>query len=177
MRALVAVALGAGTLLSLSIAPAAHGQSTASNAPVFASLMGAWSGTGELMGRSARFEMCWDEVVGGAFVRMRFANYFVAPSGDQRAIQSMGFYPTAAAGGKGTWVDSRGVIFALAVEPRGTSALSVAWTGERESGRTLYELRPDSSVAVVDEVLTAGEYRTFARSTLQRGDPSICARG
>jgi hypothetical protein len=168
-------ALAAATLLSFAIVPSATAQSAEARAPVFSELLGAWTGNGELMGRPARFEMCWDEILGGAFIRLRFANHFVGASTDQRAIESMGFYPAGAEGGKGTWVDSRGVVFALAVQPRGSRALSVTWTGERESGRTQYELQSDSALAVTDEVLTAGEYRVFARSTLRRGGRAICA--
>jgi hypothetical protein len=134
-------------------------------------LAGEWSGAGDLMGRAARFEMCWEKVLGGAFTRLRFANYFVTPAGDQRVIEAIGLYP--ARGEAGTWADSRGVVFTLRVE-NGPSTLTVEWTGTGESGRTRYELTADTTISVTDEVRAGGEYRPFATARLRRESPS-CA--
>ena len=139
-------------------------------------LAGAWEGEGELMGRSARFEMCWEQVLSGAFMRLRFANYFVSGDGDERVLESVGFYPIGGAARAGTWVDSRGVVFSLGVA-QGPGLLSVEWRGEEEAGRTVYELTSDSTMAVSDEVLMDGQYRPFAHSVSRRRDVAFCSGG
>jgi hypothetical protein len=140
--------------------------------PIVRRLAGGWRGEGELMGRAARFEMCWEEAVGGAFMRLRFTNYFVTATGDQRVLESVGYYPASAGQRAGTWVDSRGVLLSLDVQ-QGPMSLTVVWTGG-ESGRTTYSLTSDTTMTAVDEVRTSGEYRSFARARLRRGEVPSC---
>lgn len=176
IRAAVPSVLLVGTLL---VPPGARAQEVASageGTTTLRALAGDWTGEGELMGRPARFAMCWDEVLAGAFMRLTFANHFTAPEGDQPVLQATGYYPTAAGATGGTWVDSRGVVFDLRVE-EGPSSVVVVWTGEEEEGRTTYEMTSDSTLVSRDEVRAEGGYRLFAMGTLRRADVPACEKG
>ena len=176
---LVALGVGVSGLWSSGLVAPLRAQPSAgvvSGATVLEQLVGGWEGDGELMGRAAHFEMCWDQVLGGAFMRLRFANYFVSGTGRQRVLESVGFYPVREGAGAGTWADSRGVVFSLEVA-QGPRSLTITWTGKEEAGRTVYELTSDSTMAVTDDVLTEGRYRAFARSELRRGAVAYCSTG
>ena len=120
------------------------------------------------MGRPASFELTWAPAVGGRFVRLDLANYFGAGEARQPVLQAVGYYPESGSGA-GTWVDSRGVIFALDVTS-GERELRVSWRGERERGESVYALTSDSTLEVTDRVEREGGLREFARATLRRAE-------
>jgi hypothetical protein len=71
--------------------------------------------------------------------------------------------------GRGTWIDSRGVVLPVVVTVGGDS-LTSDWGDDRtEMGRTVYRLVDAGTLEVVDAVRQPdGQYREFGRSVLKR---------
>ena len=127
--------------------------------------VGAWTGTGKLMGADATFSLCVDRAVHANLLRLE---YRIEPANGP-AFRAAAYYLLAQDGsGAGKWFDSRGVVFDVTMM-RADSTLNVTWTGERESGRTEYQLH-GSGLEVRDFVHAGGAARQFAQATYTRTD-------
>lgn len=139
-------------------------------ASVFSNLEGAWRGEGTLMGRSARFTMTWRQHE--ALAVLTFMNAFVdSPGGVTPVLHAAAVYRMSSARPEGVWLDSRGVRVEIAWEAT-DSSLVATWTAPAEGGRTTYVVRSPDHLEVVDEVQTAGGWRTFGTARYRRNGPS-----
>lgn len=141
--------------------------------PAMAGLLGDWRGTGVVTGRASEMTMTWSRDVGDAFVHLRFRNAMAQDGGrPAQVFEARGYYRAASAiavDGKGTWVDSRGVIFPIAFTLTADTLTSDWGDASTERGRTVYRLTPSGTLEVIDFVrLPDGQYREFGRSELRR---------
>jgi hypothetical protein len=150
------------------------GSQTPTLPPVVNALIGDWRGTGTVTGRAADITMQWSLDLGGAFVHLRFRNVMAADA-DRPAqlFEGRGYYRiaggAAATAGTGTWIDSRGVIFPVAVTISADGVQSDWGSETTERGRTVYRVTPQGALEVTDFVRAAdGTYREFGRSELRR---------
>ena len=155
---------------SIALASVAYAQS-ARPGPVDR-LMGSWRGSGVVLGRASSITMTWEAAVGDAFVRLRFRNEMAAGAGQPATVlEAHGYYRVGGGpmNGRGTWIDSRGVVLPVAIAMSGDT-LTSDWGDERtEVGRTVYRLTGPDTLEVVDAVRTPGGlYREFGRATLGR---------
>ncbi len=158
-------------LVLFAIAAGSVGGSRAQEPPVVASLIGDWSGSGTVTGRSAVVTMVWSREPGAAFLHLRLRNAMAASaSRPAEVFEARGYYvvrPGAPA--TGTWVDSRGVIFPLSFSVTADS-LTADWGAEgTERGRTVYRVRDGGILEVIDSVRGAdGQYKEFGRTVLEK---------
>jgi hypothetical protein len=135
-------------------------------------LIGPWAGEGVVLGRAASITMTWEPAVGNAFVRLRFRNEMAETANQPAAVlEAHGYYRFGSGpmNGRGTWIDSRGVVLPVVVTVAGDS-LTSDWGDDRtEVGRTVYRLVDAGTLEVVDAVRQPdGQYREFGRSVLKR---------
>lgn len=161
-------------VVALACPVAAPGRAAQDEVPVarvFERLEGCWLGSGTLFERPASFEMEWRLVWDRRIGILRFGNAFVAADGGRTGVlEAVGYYRTGGdAGGRGTWIDSRGEILALRFTA-GDSALTVLWEADSESGRTEYLLRAEERLDVLDHVRVPDGWRRFGRATYRRSE-------
>jgi hypothetical protein len=151
----------------LAAALALAGPLGAQTGPViFQRLHGEWQGTGTLLGRSAQFEMRWDN--GRAFATLIFANAFHDSAGTVTPVLSAGaVYRTSSGSTDAVWFDSRGIRIEIRWEAT-DSVLVSNWTAPAESGRTTYRVMSADQVEVLDEVRSAAGWRTFGSARYER---------
>jgi hypothetical protein len=140
--------------------------------PLVQRLAGTWRGTGIVTGRASSVSMTWETTLGGAFLQLRFRNEMAASAARPAEVfEGVSFYRLAAGqvGKSGTWMDSRGITFALTVSTTDVALVSDWEAAGVEAGRTRYELTNDGQLTVVDEVRGAdGVYREFGRTRLRK---------
>ena len=135
--------------------------------PVFERLAGSWEGSGELMGRTARFTMAW-EVAPGGFVRLRFTNAFMGEGGQlQPVLRAEATYRVTGDAALGVWVDDRPQRITLEAELT-DSSITTEWSAATERGRTEYVVRSASEVVVRDFVYVDGVARPFGEAVYRR---------
>ena len=125
--------------------------------------VGAWAGTGQLMGRDAAFTLCLDRSVHDNLMRL---DYRIQPANGPAFLATAYYLFTPGGTAAGKWFDSRGVVFDVALV-HADSTLTVTWTGQRESGRTEYRLS-EGRLEVRDFVNAGAVPREFARSIYAR---------
>lgn len=126
---------------------------------------GEWTGEGTLFGNDAQFEMKWEEVLNGQFIRLSFENRF---SNGGFSMTAHGYYKLNEDGTfTGQWFDSRGVSFPLKGVFTSTQ-LTTEWEhSDVEKGRTEYEVLEQGTIRVIDFVFRDGSYQKFAEATYQ----------
>ena len=158
-------------LALLVVVMASAGASRAQEAAVVAALIGEWSGSGAVTGRSAAVTMVWSREPGAAFLHLRFRNTMAASSSRPAEVfEARGYYVVRpGAPSTGTWVDSRGVIFPLTFAAT-ADTLTADWgAGNTERGRTVYRVRDGGILEVIDYVRGAdGQYKEFGRTLLEK---------
>lgn len=128
----------------------------------FETILGAWTGEGELFGQPAGFEMTWSLVLDDRFVRLDYSIL------GQRPMDAVGHYRLGDGEPPvGVWVDSRGEILDL----EGTVSagrLETIWRSPTERGRTVYELMPDGTLAVADFYHDGSGWQPFGSARYTR---------
>lgn len=150
---------------------AATGAPRAQEPPVVAALIGEWSGSGTVTGRSATVTMVWSREPGAAFLHLRFRNAMAAStSRPAEVFEARGYYVVRpGAPSTGTWVDSRGVIFPLTFAATADTFTTDWGADNTERGRTTYRVRAGGILEVIDYVRGAdGEYKEFGRTVLEQ---------
>lgn len=123
-----------------------------------------WKGEGILFGTEAKFEMNWEQVLGGQFYQLTFQNERIEES-DKFIFNAIGFYKlTGSTSFEGTWFDSRGISFPL----KGLVAdnqLVVDWgTPDTEVGKSIYTINPDGTISVEDYIQQDEKSTNFAKA-------------
>jgi hypothetical protein len=160
------VLIGAQLLTSTSLL-AAQENRTSAVPSVFSVLEGAWEGRGELLGRSAVFQMRW-EIMSAGFIRLTFSNSWVTEDGNTTPVlSSHAVYYLRDSSTVGVWLDDRPQRINLEASVTDSSIVT-QWTAKAESGRTEYLIRSPDSVVVHDFVYVNGAERPFAEATYRR---------
>ena len=138
---------------------------------LFERFLGSWSGTGQLFGAEARFEMTWERVLEDKFVHLTFRNSFKDSGGRERMLKAQAFYKATGGGRfRGTWFDSRGMILPLKSTFE-DSVLTTLWgTPESEEGRTVYRLHAEDRIEVDDYIKKDGKWQRFGHAVYHRAD-------
>lgn len=126
-----------------------------------------WKGSGELMGNTASFQMDWKSVLDGKFYELSFQNQ--RDESKDFIFKAKGFYQPKENGTfMGTWFDSRGYSFPL--EGSFTeNELTVVWgKPELEEGKTVYSIKSDGSVSVMDYILKDGKLVLFGDALYEK---------
>ncbi len=132
---------------------------------VHKAFIGEWHGRGSLMGKEATFEMKWEHVLDGQFLRLTFQNNI----NGQFSFKGHAYYRTVSDSTmKGSWFDNRGYIFPLNAKFTENTITSNWGTPEIEQGRTEYKIGSDSSFQVTDFVLKKGTYVKFGEAVYQK---------
>lgn len=143
-------------LLLLIAAPAA-----AQQAAPLAWLEGRWQGAGTMFGNAS--EAVLD-------VRPALGDRWLELSWRAGRFEGRAFYRADGEGRwRATWFDNRGISFGIEAALADRTLTSDWGSAETERGRTVYSLRDDGRLEVVDSVMTpGGEPREFARHILSR---------
>ena len=151
-------------LLGLGAPAAAQPPATAPAATLTAPLgwlVGRWQGSGTRMGSATSATLEVRPALGGRFVELSYVS---------SGFEGRAFYRQVAPGRwRGEWFDIRGVHFGIDAEVA-TNTLTANWgSAETERGRTVYTLRADGRLELVDHVVGRdGQSREFARHLLSR---------
>lgn len=123
------------------------------------------------MGAPAQFEMQWEKVLGGRFLKLTFQSRRTPEGGSTTTFEAIAFYSLAGdSTWPGTWFDSRGISFPVEGKVSGTT-LTVEWgTPEIEQGRTVYALEDEIRMLVTDYVLREGTYAKFGEARYRKVD-------
>lgn len=132
---------------------------------------GSWSGSGQLFGAEARFEMKWEMALNNQFVQLTFKNSFKDSGGRERTLKAQAFYKSMGEGRyRGTWFDSRGMVLPLESTFE-DSVLTTLWgSAESENGRTVYSIHADDTIEVDDYINKDGEWQKFGHAVYHRID-------
>ena len=132
-------------------------------------LAGEWKGSGASFGSPGTADLAIAPALGGKFYEL---HYRVATGGARPFnFEGRAFYRPVGAAWQAQWFDSRGTTFAIHAELNGT-ALTSNWAGRAEKGRTVYRLREDGRLEVIDSVANPdGTRREFARYVYERVIP------
>ncbi len=158
-------------LASSAIAPAAtvsfavSAQGTASpEAPAtqLGWLVGNWEGVGSSFGSPGKAQLGIQPALDGKFLELAYTVSTSGPRGMR--FQGRAFYrPKGDAAWDARWFDSRGVAFDIAAKVD-KSALTSDWGAGRDRGRTIYQLKDDGKLEVIDSVVSKdGSMQEFAR--------------
>ena len=141
--------------------PAAAPAATAT-APL-AWLVGRWRGTGTRVGNPTTATLEVRPALGGRFVELSYVS---------AGFEGRAFYrPVEGVRWRGEWFDIRGVHFGIDAEVAPQSFTANWGSAETERGRTVYRLRDDGRLEVVDSVAGRnGAQREFARHLLTRAE-------
>jgi hypothetical protein len=128
------------------------------------SLAGGWIGTGTVADREAHVELSVTPVLGGHFVRLRWANNGGKDGRD--LFEGLAIYEEHPDGTlSATWWDSQGERYAVTASVEGP-AMTTLW-GER--GRTVYHLLATGELEVTDSLKNPdGTWDELGRTTLKR---------
>lgn len=131
---------------------------------------GVWRGNGSVLGRTIVMEQRWSRALMGSFHELQM-RHLVSDTSGKAAFEGRGFYRSIGSAVpdsiRGIWMDGRGVTFSIRGDCRGGVFVS-DWSGERESGRTVYRVLNDE-MDVSDSVFSVGGgSREFGRSRLKR---------
>jgi len=138
------------------------------NSP-FEPLIGSWSGSGQLFGAEAQFEMNWEHVLNEQFILLTFRNSFSDSNGNERSLKARAFYKSKGDGHfQGTWFDSRGKIIPLESAFEGSTLTTLWGTSETELGRTVYLIVADDKIEVDDYISKDGEWHKFGHAIYHR---------
>lgn len=142
--------------LMLLAAPA-----TARDVAQLAWLEGRWQGPGTMFGNASEAVLEVRPALGGRFLELSWR----ASGFEGRAL----YRPGDEGSWRATWFDNRGISFGIEAA-LAEHVLTSNWgSTETERGRTIYRLRDDGRLEVVDSVMTpGGEPREFARHILAR---------
>ncbi len=128
---------------------------------------GHWTGTGTLLGSTAEFEMRWEKVLDGKFIKLTFRNSRTTEK-DVIELKANGYYQVVNDTlVNGTWFDSRGMVLPL----KGTLSsdkLTIQWGDENtERGQTVYIMKP-SGIYVEDYVMIEGKPVKFGTASYKK---------
>lgn len=142
-------------------------------AALLARLVGAWTGTGTILGQPSTVELQWTPVLDGRFVRLTFTSH-IGPPPKARRFEGHAYYHVGAGGVvRATWFDSSGLVRPIDARVDGDALVSSWGTPETELGETTYRLVSDRALEVVDRVRGKDSaWREFGRSTLSRTLPT-----
>ncbi|WP_149272969.1 hypothetical protein [Pareuzebyella sediminis] len=126
-----------------------------------------WKGSGELLKRSASFQMDWRPILDGKFYELSFQNQQDASK--EYRFKSKGIYrPWENGTFTGTWFDSRGYSFPLKGKFT-ENELIVYWGNpETEEGKTTYRIKDNGTVSVIDYILKDGKLIPFGNALYQK---------
>jgi len=132
-------------------------------------LAGQWKGSGASFGSPGTADLAIAPALGGKFYELR---YRVATTGARPfSFEGRAFYRPVGEAWQAQWFDSRGTTFAINGKVEG-SALTSDWAGTTEKGQTVYSLREDGRLEVVDSVPGPdGKAKEFARYVYERVPP------
>lgn len=124
-------------------------------------LEGRWQGPGTMFGTASEAVLEVRPALGGRWLELSWR----AGRFEGRAL----YRPDGDGGWRATWFDNRGISFGIEAAA-GERTLTSDWgSAESERGRTVYRLRDDGQLEVVDSVMMpGGEPREFARHILSR---------
>jgi hypothetical protein len=158
-------------LVGASVLQAAGGQPPAAPAAggVTTRLLGAWQGSGTILGQASTVELQWARVLDGRFVRLTFTSH-IGPAPKTRRFEGHAYYEALANGRfRATWFDSSGMTRPISAHVRDDALVSAWGTPETEEGETTYRLVSHTQMEVVDRVKGKdGTWREFGRSMLKR---------
>ena len=124
-------------------------------------LEGRWQGPGTMFGNPSEAVLDVRPSLGGRFLEFSYR---------AGAFEGRAFYrPDGNGSWRATWFDNRGISFPILAALAERTLASDWGSAETERGRTVYRLRDDGRLEVVDSVMTpGGEPREFARHILSR---------
>jgi hypothetical protein len=167
MRLFLVLAL---VLACAAPAPAADDQAAAPvDGGITARLLGAWQGSGTILGQASTVELHWTRVLDGRFVRLTFTSH-IGPAPKTRRFEGHAYYEALPNGRfRATWFDSSGMTRPIAAQVQDDALVSAWGTPDTEEGETTSRLVSDRQMEVVDRVKGKdGTWREFGRSVLQR---------
>ena len=132
--------------------------------------LGAWKGTGKMMGRDSQVQMKWESVIEGRFVRLQYRTEWQMPDGKPQAFEGHAYYQRQKDGKyRATWFDVQGATYNIDAEFDG-QALTALWgPGTERRGKTVYRFTAADQLEVIDTTQTKeGEWREFSRATFKR---------
>ncbi len=125
-------------------------------------LEGRWQGSGTMFGNASEAVLDVRPALGGRWLELSWR---------AGRFEGRAFYRADGEGRwRATWFDNRGISFGIEAALADRTLTSDWGSAETERGRTVYSLRDDGRLEVVDSVMTpGGEAREFARHILSRG--------
>ena len=126
-----------------------------------------WEGSGELLKSTASFQMDWRPILDGKFYELSFQNQ--RDESKEYIFRSKGIYRPGGDGNfTGTWFDVRGYSFSLKGKFT-ENELTVCWGNpETEVGKTIYSIKDDGTVSVIDYILEDGKLIPFGNALYQK---------
>lgn len=139
---------------------------------ILAKLVGAWQGSGTILGQASALELRWTRELDGRFVRLTHDSR-IGPAPRTVRFEGHAYYQALPSGGyRGTWFDSSGLTRPITGVTR-DDALVASWGApDTEEGETTYRLVAGDRLEVVDRVKSKdGTWREFGRTQLSRTLP------
>jgi hypothetical protein len=125
-------------------------------------LAGRWRGEGRRGGETLAATLDARLVLGGRFLELSYSS---------GGFEGRALYRPAAGGWQGRWFDSRGVELPLRATLQGRTLTADWGDAATERGRTIYRLRDDGRLEILDSVAGAdGAFRPFASHLLARAE-------
>ena len=136
--------------------------------PVLNGFIGKWEGKGTLMAAETAFDMQWEWVLEGSYLRVEFKSERTVDDGSISVFAGHGYYLFEGDKFTGTWFDSRRISFPLKGD-MGEHTLTSYWgSPEIEEGVTEYTLLANGEMRVTDKVLRNGSYIQFSEALYQK---------
>jgi hypothetical protein len=132
-------------------------------------LTGSWKGEGKMVNTPSHYEMNWEKVLGGKFIRLTYRVEMRDPSGSLRVFAGYAFYRSLGDGKyEATWFDSNGEQHSISAVFE-ADLLTANWgTPKTKLGRTTYRLVSSSEMELIDYIQTKdGNWREFNRGMLK----------
>lgn len=133
-------------------------------------LEGAWYAKGKAFGMPADVQMTWEPALQNKFTRINYRMDMQGSDGKVQVFEGTALYqPTGDKNYRATWFDSGGEMHPISATSDGTTLTSTWGTPDTKLGKTIYALKENESVEVIDYIQKKdGTWREFNRNVLTR---------
>jgi hypothetical protein len=154
-------------LLVISVACDLAAQDTSD---ILKKLEGAWYAKGKAFGMTADINMAWEPALQNKFMRINYRMDMQTSDGKTQVFEGTALYqPAGEKTYRATWFDSGGEMHPISATTDGMSLTSIWGTPATKLGKTIYALKENDSVEVIDYIQKKdGTWREFNRNVLMR---------